>query len=153
MGLPWALLLIDEFSCMRRLQTNLSYLAGLADKERKPTQLSHPYPPFLKPPPLNTSIKLRQVQAEDGNEAKTDILDREETAKYIGELYTRLQALFPDIDPNKEPNIRPPVQAPNSTQSGSQTPSQASPVPGKQLTPTLATSAPPQAMAMSAPAP
>lgn len=129
---------------MRRLQTNLAYLAGLADKERKPTQPSQPYPAFLKPPPLNTSIKLRQVQAEDGTEARTDIVDREETAKYIGELYRRLQTLFPDIDPNKEPGVRPPAQTPSSTQSGAQTPGQASPVPGKQTTPTLATSAPPQ---------
>lgn len=134
----------DYLGCMRRLQTNLAYLAGLADKERKPTQPSQPYPAFLKPPPLNTSIKLRQVQAEDGTEARTDIVDREETAKYIGELYRRLQTLFPDIDPNKEPGVRPPAQTPSSTQSGAQTPGQASPVPGKQTTPTLATSAPPQ---------
>ncbi|KAJ8125687.1 hypothetical protein O1611_g7952 [Lasiodiplodia mahajangana] len=136
----------DYVGCMRRLQTNLAYLAGLADGERKPTRPSQPYPAYLKPPPLDTSIKLRQVQTQDGEEAKTDIIDREETAKYIGELYRRLQALFPDIDPNKEPTIRPPAQAPNSVQSGAQTPGQASPVPGKQPTPTLATSAPPQPM-------
>ncbi|KAI0863692.1 hypothetical protein F4860DRAFT_47586 [Xylaria cubensis] len=143
----------DYIGCMRRLQTNLAYLAGLADKERKPTQPSQPYPAFLKPPPLNTGIKLRQVQAQDGNEVKTEIIDREETAKYIGELYRKLQSLFPDIDPNKEPGIRPQAQAANSTQSGTQTPSQASPVPGKQPTPTLATSAPPQLMAMGVSAP
>ncbi|KAI1277546.1 hypothetical protein F5Y07DRAFT_89555 [Xylaria sp. FL0933] len=130
--------------CMRRLQTNLGYLAGLADKERKPTQPSPPYPVYLKPPPLNISIKLRQVQSQDGGEVKTDIIDREETTKYIGELYKKLQALFPDIDPNKEPSFRPTAPALNSAQSGSQTPGQASPVPGKQSTPTLSTSAPPQ---------
>ncbi|KAI1130513.1 hypothetical protein F5Y10DRAFT_114597 [Nemania abortiva] len=139
----------DYVGCMRRLQTNLAYLAGMADKEKRPTQPSQPYPPYLKPPPLDTSIKLRQVQAEDGGETKTDIIDREETAKYIGELYKRLQALFPDIDPNKEPTIRLPAQVPNSAQSGAQTPGQASPVPGKQQTPTLATSAPPQPMSAS----
>ncbi|RYC58738.1 hypothetical protein CHU98_g7470 [Xylaria longipes] len=143
----------DYVGCMRRLQTNLAYLAGLADKERKPTQPSQPYPAFLKPPPLNTSIKLRQMQAQDGTEIKADNTDREETAKYMGELYRRLQALYPDIDPNKEPSIRPPAQAPNSTQSGTQTPNQASPVPGKQPTPTLATSAPPQSMTMGVPVP
>ncbi|KAI0904674.1 hypothetical protein F4823DRAFT_614167 [Ustulina deusta] len=142
----------DYIHCMRRLQTNLAYLAGLADKERKPTQPSQLYPAYLKPPPLNTSIKLRQVQAPDGGEVKTDIIDREETTKYIGELYKRLQGLFPDIDPNKEHGIRPTAQAPNSTQSGSQTPGQASPVPGKQSTPTLATSAPPQSAATGIPA-
>lgn len=148
MNFSGRLFLIDKFSCMRRLQTNLAYLAGLADKERKPTQPSQPYPAYLKPPPLNTNIKLRQMQAQDGSEAKPDIIDREETAKYIGELYRRLQALFPDIDPNKEPGARHPGQAPGSTQSGAQTPSQASPVPGKQPTPTLATSAPPQPTTM-----
>ncbi|KAI1119443.1 hypothetical protein F5Y14DRAFT_3413 [Nemania sp. NC0429] len=134
----------DYVGCMRRLGTNLSYLAGIADKERKPTQPLQPYPAYLKPPPLNTSIKLRQVQAQDGSEATTDITDREETAKYIGDLYKRLQALFPDIDPNKEPGARLPAQAPSLTQSGAQTPGQASPVPGKQSTPTLPNSAPPQ---------
>ncbi|KAI1304560.1 hypothetical protein F5Y03DRAFT_173558 [Xylaria venustula] len=141
----------DYISCMRRLQTNLAYLAGLADKERKPTQPSQPYPAYLKPPPLNTSIKLRQVQTQDGGEVKTDIIDREETTKYIGELYKKLQALFPDIDPNKEPAIRPSGQVINTTQSGSQTPGQASPVPGKQSTPTFATSAPPQAATIGIP--
>jgi hypothetical protein len=136
---------------MRRLQTNLAYLAGLADKERKPTQPSTPYPAYLKAPILNTGIKLRQVQAQDGSEVKTSIPDREDTAKYIGELYKRLQALFPDIDPNKEPGVRPAAQAPNATQSGSQTPGQASPVPGKQPTPTPATTAPLQPMSMSVP--
>ncbi|TGJ78550.1 hypothetical protein E0Z10_g10211, partial [Xylaria hypoxylon] len=135
-----------------QLQTNLAYLAGLADKERKPTQPSQPYPAYLKPPPLNTSIKLRQVQAQEGSEAKTVSIDREETTKYIGELYRRLQALYPDIDPNKEPSMRPTTQALNSTQSGSQTPGQASPVPGKQSTPTLPTSAPPQPAPMGVPA-
>jgi hypothetical protein len=126
----------DYISCMRRLQTNLAYLAGLADKERKPNQPAQPYPAFLRPPPLNIGIKLRQVQAQDGNEAKNEVIDREDTTRYIGELYKKLQALFPDIDPNKEPSIRPPGQQPNLAASGTQTPGQASPVPGKQATPT-----------------
>ncbi|KAI8635211.1 hypothetical protein F5Y19DRAFT_4047 [Xylariaceae sp. FL1651] len=146
----------DYIQCMRRLQTNLAYLAALADKEKRPAQ---PYPAYLKAPTLNTSIKLRQPQAPDGTENKTEIPDREETVKYIGELYKKLQALYPGIDPNKEPNFqisgsgRPAAQAPNSTQSGSQTPGQASPVPGKQPTPTLASSAPPQSMMSGVTAP
>ncbi|KAJ3576312.1 hypothetical protein NPX13_g3739 [Xylaria arbuscula] len=141
----------DYINCMRRLQTNLAYLAGLADKERKPGQPTQAYPAYLKPPPLNTSIKLRQVQTQEGGEVKTDIIDRDETIKYMGELYKRLQALFPELDPNKEPGVRN-VQAINSTQSGSQTPGQASPVPGKQSTPTLANSAPPQPPTTGVPA-
>jgi hypothetical protein len=141
-------LLIDKIRCMRRLQANLGYLAVLADKERKLTQPSPPYPVYLKAPPLNTSIKLRQVQAPDGSEVKTDVSDREDTAAYIGELYKKLQALFPDIDPNAEPSLRPAGQAPNATKSGSQTPGQASPVPGKQQTPTLPNFPPPQPTTM-----
>ncbi|KAI0516729.1 hypothetical protein F5B22DRAFT_606303 [Xylaria bambusicola] len=143
----------DYIHCMRRLQTNLAYLAGLADKERKPTQPSQQFPAYLKPPPLNASIKLRQVQTQEGGEVKTDMIDREETIKYIGELYKKLQALFPEMDPNKEPGARPTAQAINSTQSGSQTPGQASPVPGKQSTPIMTTSAPPQLMNTGVPAP
>ncbi|KAI0390967.1 hypothetical protein F5Y17DRAFT_442492 [Xylariaceae sp. FL0594] len=145
------LLTQDYIQCMRRLQTNLSYLAALADKERKPAQQSQPHPLYLKAPTLNTNVRLRQAQ--DGSEAKTDAPDREETAKYLAELYKKLQALFPDVDPNKEPgNTRPPGQGPNMNQSGSQTPGHASPVPGKQPTPTPATSAPPHFIAMGAPA-
>ncbi|KAI0409546.1 hypothetical protein F4802DRAFT_544455 [Xylaria palmicola] len=145
--------LAEEYvGCMRRLQANLAYLAGLADKERKPNQPSQPYPAFLKPPTLNINIKLRPMQGQDGTEVKTDSPDREETIKYIRELYKKLQALFPDIDPNKEPSIRTQAQSHNSTQSGTQTPAQASPAPGKQSTPTLATSAPPQPTTTGIPA-
>jgi len=136
---------------MVRLQKNLSYLAGLADKERKPTQPSQSHPVFLKAPTLNTNIKLRQTQTQDGSDPKMEAPDREETSKYIGELYKKLQALFPDVDPNREPSsIRPSAQGPNTGQTGSQTPGHSSPVPGKQATPTLAASAPPQLMPMGA---
>ncbi|KAI0203794.1 hypothetical protein F4808DRAFT_415829 [Astrocystis sublimbata] len=130
----------EYVNCMRRLQTNLAFLAGLADKERKPSQPAQPHPVFLKPPPLNASIKRKQAQMLDqnGKDVMTDITDREETVKSLWDLYKKLQALYPDVDPNKEPGVRPPGQAPGSAQSGTQTPSQASPVPGKQPTPTLA---------------
>lgn len=136
---------------MRRLQANLSYLAGMTDKDRKPS--SPPYPAYLKAPTLNTNIKLRQMQAQDGSEIIGETPDRAETAKYIGELYKKLQALFPDVDPNKEPVVRPTAHASNTTYSGSQTPGQASPVPGKQPTPTLASSAPPHSVTMGVSAP
>ncbi|KAI2635449.1 hypothetical protein GGS21DRAFT_515902 [Xylaria nigripes] len=136
--------------CMRRLQTNLAYLAAIVDKPRKPPQISQLYPAFLKPPILNINMKTRKVLNEDGIEIEIGPSDREETAKYFAELYGKLQALFPELDPNKEPPMRPFPQASHAAlmQSGSQTPGQSSPVPGKQATPTLASSAPPQPTTM-----
>ncbi|KAI1333079.1 hypothetical protein F5Y16DRAFT_354746 [Xylariaceae sp. FL0255] len=144
----------DYFQCMRRLQTNLTYLAAIADK--KGQQL--PCPAYLKPPTLNTSIKLRGPAAPDGTETKIELPDREETSKFIIDLYKKLQGLYPGVDPNREPTFTMPsgsgragAQGPGSTASGTQTPSQASPVPGKQKTPTMANSAPPQTAGISAP--
>ncbi|OTB15521.1 hypothetical protein K445DRAFT_108729 [Daldinia sp. EC12] len=134
----------DYLHCMRRLQTNLTYLAALADKKGNVT--AGPCPSYLKPPPLNTSIKLRMMLGPDGSENQ-EAPDRGETAKYIQELYKKLQALYPGIDPNKEPTITGPggrqnAQHPNAAKPGPpRTPGQ--PSPGGQQTPKMATSAPP----------
>ncbi len=132
---------------MRRLQTNLSYLAALTN--RKDQTMPAPCPAYLKAPPLNTNVQVRQTQGPDGAESKVDPLDREATAKYLQELYRKLQSLFPGIDPNKEPTMpvpgtRPGGQVINVPKPGSQTPSQASPISGSNKTPKMATSGPPQ---------
>ncbi|KAI0482861.1 hypothetical protein GGR56DRAFT_211160 [Xylariaceae sp. FL0804] len=135
----------DYVQCMRRISTNLSYLATLAD--RKSNTAAQPCPAYLKAPPLNTSIKLRQVQGPDSTEVASETTDREETAKYIAELYKKLQALYPGVDPNKEPpNAISSGRPINTSKTGSQTPGQASPVPGKQDTPILANAGTPQAV-------
>ncbi|KAH9909126.1 hypothetical protein F4778DRAFT_214448 [Xylariomycetidae sp. FL2044] len=136
----------DYVNCMRRLQSNLTYLAALAD--RKPNVTTPPYPAYMKAPPLNASVKLRQTQGPDGSENKPEFADREETAKYLQSLYKKLQDLFPGVDASKEPAYSIPgsrASGPgsNTSKTGSQTPSQASPVPGKQKTPKMGTSAPP----------
>ncbi|KAK8128296.1 hypothetical protein PG984_009404 [Apiospora sp. TS-2023a] len=137
------LLAQDYLQCMRRLQTNLSYLAALADK--KGALQAPPCPMYLKPPPLHTKVKLRPMQNPDGGEAKPEASDREETAKYMTDLYIKLQGLYPDIDPSKEPAYQVPANRSNNTKPGAQTPSQASPVPGNKKTPTMSsTPAPPQ---------
>ncbi|KAI1341572.1 hypothetical protein F5Y15DRAFT_360889 [Xylariaceae sp. FL0016] len=145
-------LLAEEYvQFMRRISTNLSYLAALAD--RKGNAPMQQCPAYLRPPPLNTNIKLRH-QGPDGAEIQSETSDRAETAKYIGELYKKLQGLYPGIDPTKEPAF------PGTTgraggqtaKPGSQTPGQASPVPGKQTTPTLSAMGPSQVGAnLSAP--
>ncbi|KAI0843211.1 hypothetical protein F5Y06DRAFT_292194 [Hypoxylon sp. FL0890] len=146
------LLAQDYLHCMRRLQTNLTYLAALADKKGNVT--AAPCPTYMKAPPLNTSIKLKMIAGPDGSESQ-EAPDRAETAKYIQELYKKLQSLYPGIDPNKEPTFpvasgRQGTQPPNVAKPGARTPGQPSPVPGKQKTPKMSTSAPPSGINMMA---
>jgi hypothetical protein len=92
---------------MRRLQANLAYMATLAD--RKPDTKPSPCPAFLTAPNLTLSVKLRaQPIVPEGGDYKIDsVTDREERDIAIKELYARLQACFPGIDPTKEPAFRP----------------------------------------------
>ena len=91
---------------MRRLQANLSYMATLAD--RKPDTKLAPAPGYLTAPNLTLSVKLRaQPIVPEGGDFKIDpVTDREERDLAIKELYGRLQACYPGIDPNKEPQMR-----------------------------------------------
>ena len=89
---------------MRRLQANLTYLAALAD--RKTSASAPACPAYLTPPPLNLSIKMRAAAPAPGEATETPsdpTADRLERDKVIKELYRRLQAVFPGIDPKKEP--------------------------------------------------
>lgn len=88
---------------MRRLQGNLTYLAALAD--RKGGQLPV-CPAHLMAPNLNHSIKLRTqppAQPDSADRPLEPNADREERDKFMKDMYKRLQALFPGIDPTKEP--------------------------------------------------
>ncbi|KAI0147605.1 hypothetical protein GGR57DRAFT_247964 [Xylariaceae sp. FL1272] len=144
----------DYIQCMRRLQTNLTYLAALVDK--KPQAQVPPCPAYLKAPPLSTHIKMRQAPTADGVEHKMEPTDREETVRYLEGLYTQLQGLYPGIDPNKEPAFRMTggpgragAQGGTNSTPGTQTPGHTSPTPGQQPTPTMANSAPPTSGAPS----
>jgi hypothetical protein len=92
---------------MRRLQTNLSYMAALAD--RKPDTKLPPRPAYLTAPKLTLSIRLRaQPIVPEGSDFKMDpVTDREERDLAMKELYARLAACYPGVDPNKEPSQRP----------------------------------------------
>lgn len=130
--------------CMRRLQGNLTYLAALAD--RKGAQLP-PCPAYLSPPPLNLNLKMRSqppVQPDSSEKQLDPNTDREERDKFIKEMYKKLQALFPGIDPKKEPahqmtNARA-AQAQQANQNGprptpAQAPNQGSPTPATSQAP------------------
>ncbi|KAF3026897.1 hypothetical protein E8E14_015106 [Neopestalotiopsis sp. 37M] len=146
-------LLLQDFShCMRRLQGNLAYLAHMADNKKAASGQAAAHPSYMKPPPLSTKVRIRPMPPPEGSEGKTvEPSKREDTIKYFNDLYTKLQQLYPGVDYNKEPALPPPgarpgPQGPNahkamSSQSNIQ---MASPVPGKQPTPKLATSGPPQ---------
>lgn len=132
----------DYAHCMRRLQGNLSYLAALADRKGNVHVPAHPA--YIAPPPWNLSIKLRKpATAPPQSDAKLDpTADREERVKYISELYSKLQALFPGVDPKTEPPQPPrPQGQPGGPQAHGQRP------PGQQNTPVPQPQGPPQAMA------
>ena len=111
---------------MRRLQGNLTYMAGLAD--RKPETKAQPCPAYLSAPPLNLSLKLRPPPpGMEGQDIKDPVADREDRDKSLKDLYLRLQKVFPGFDPKKEPLIRPgqkpgqgPTQASPTTQQAPQ---------------------------------
>ncbi|KAK0701809.1 hypothetical protein B0T26DRAFT_659725 [Lasiosphaeria miniovina] len=111
----------DYAQCMRRLQANLTYLAALAD--RKPSVQVPPCPAYLMPPPLNLNIRLRVPQSTPDDSTEPSInpsVDRPDRDKLMKDLYRKLQALFPGIDPRKEPA----AQMPNTRAPPGQHPSQ-----------------------------
>lgn len=127
--------LTEGSRCMRRLQGNLSYLAALAD--RKGAQLP-PCPAHLMAPSLNQSIKMRSQPStqSDSSEKQLDPnADREERENFLKEMYQKLQALFPGIDPRREPAFQtrggqgqPPNQS-GPRPAGAQASNQGSPAP------------------------
>ncbi len=147
--------MLGVFRCMRRLQANLAYLASLAD--RKGAVPVGKGPQLLTPPSLNLRIKLRgqtptPTPASDSSEPnKTDPnADLEDRDKYLKELYRRLQALYPGVDPKKEPAFPPAGPGANQKQGPGSGPGSNQPSPAPQKTPQMATvSAPPQAQAVA----
>jgi len=109
----------DYTHCIRRLHTNLAYMAVLAD--RKSVQ-APPNPAYLMPPPLNLKLKLRVPKTAPGApDGATELppdpnSDREERDQLLKDLYKRLQALFPGVDPRKEPPPQPPNARPGGQQ-------------------------------------
>ncbi|KAN0104835.1 hypothetical protein V8E51_010580 [Hyaloscypha variabilis] len=111
----------EYYECMRRLQCNLAYLAAIADRSHKPSSQipAHPAimfapPPSQKPSGQHTpsSISSPTTKKEDSSEDKKPDQDvkrpeemEAERALAVGDLYKKLQALFPGVDPKKEPPV------------------------------------------------
>lgn len=125
------------FSCMRRLQANLAYLAALAD--RKGNVQVPPSPAYLSSPPLNMTLKVR-LQTPPGDVAENNpdpTTDRQERSSYLTELYNKLQALFPNVDPKKEPAFQTPAR-PQGQHPGQQGIAQGQRPPSHQASPGMA---------------
>jgi hypothetical protein len=101
---------------MKRLQSNLAYLAAIADRSHKPSSQIPAHPAMMLPPP----IKLRATNINPTSSPNSDDKEEGDTKKpetnaerieSLKDYYKQLQALFPGVDPNKEPPIPQPNPA------------------------------------------
>lgn len=99
---------------MRRLQGNLAYLAAIADRSHKPSSQIPAHPQIMSAPPLapknsqpkspSTALSSDGPKKEEPEDKKHSPEDAEEDrGEIIKDLYKKLQALFPGVDPKKEP--------------------------------------------------
>ena len=111
--------------CMRRLQCNLAYLAAIADRSHKPSSQIPAHPAIISAPPrfqkssqhgqTTPSTSSPPTKKEDPSGSTSDEKKpeqdkkpeemEEERALALGDLYKKLQALFPGVDPKKEPPV------------------------------------------------
>lgn len=74
---------------MQRLQSNLAYLAAIADRSHKPISTIQPHPQIMAAPTLATA---KVEKTADGTATSNNA---SETAEIIKKQYIRLQELFP----------------------------------------------------------
>lgn len=99
---------------MRRLQSNLAYLAAIADRSHKPAAQipSHPaimFAPTLTYKPAHT-IPISAPTNDDDPASKPEE-GHEDRREILKEAYERLQALYPGVDPKKDTPAGPPNAA------------------------------------------
>lgn len=106
----------DLDRCMRRLQSNLAYLAVIADRSHKPSSQIPPHPSIMSAPALtprssqpNSTISgspKAETKTEEAEESKIEGID-DDHSESLKEQYKKLQALFPGVDPKKEAPAQP----------------------------------------------
>ncbi|KAE8447781.1 hypothetical protein EG329_010175 [Mollisiaceae sp. DMI_Dod_QoI] len=101
----------EYVECMRRLQSNLAYLAAIADRSHKPSSQIPPHPAIMSAPPLSprpstnsTSSPKSDAKKEESEDKKIEDI-QEDQSEILKDLYKKLQALFPGVDPKKEPQV------------------------------------------------
>jgi hypothetical protein len=137
---------------MKRLQSNLAYLAAIADRSHKPSSQIPAHPaimlaPSIKPRTTNSvsSSSPKTEDRADGMEDKKPDTSDAERIETLKDYYKQLQALFPGVDPNKEPVLPQPnaaartqaqqmaAQQAQAQQMASQHGGQSNPMAGKQI--------------------
>ncbi|RFU30580.1 hypothetical protein B7463_g5802, partial [Scytalidium lignicola] len=105
----------EYLECMRRLQSNLAYLASIADRSHKPSNQIPPHPAIMSAPNLSqkpakapkiTDSTTASPTKDESTEERKFAFSNEDRDKILKELYKRLQALFPGVDPKKEPPLQ-----------------------------------------------
>ncbi|OWO97792.1 hypothetical protein B2J93_8903 [Marssonina coronariae] len=104
----------EYVECMRRLQSNLAYLAAIADRSHKPSSQIPPHPAILVAPGLNpkpvAGAGAAAADSAAGNEEMGEQASADESrGALLREQYKQLQALFPGVEVKKEA----PIQAGN----------------------------------------
>jgi hypothetical protein len=95
---------------MRRLQSNLAYLAAIADRSHKPSSQIPPHPAIMYAPAITTKpLKIAaldspsdETKKEEGDDKKPDELEEEDRVALLKDQYKKLADLFPGVDPRKE---------------------------------------------------
>ena len=85
---------------MRRLQSNLAYLAAIADRSHKPSSQIPPHPQIMLAPAFTSRIKADEEKDDKSGGVESD----SERIGLLNKQYTRLQELFPGADLQKERN-------------------------------------------------
>jgi len=96
---------------MRRLQSNLAYLAAIADRSHKPSSQIPPHPAIMTAPSITPKPPLKcpssdesETKEEDSDKKKLDEQD-EDRVEMLKDQYKKLQDLFPGVDPKKDPQM------------------------------------------------
>lgn len=96
---------------MRRLQSNLAYLAAIADRSHKPSSQIPPHPAIMTAPSITSKPPLKfpfpdesETKEEDSGEKKKEKEEEpdEDRVEVLKDQYKRLQDLFPGVDFKKD---------------------------------------------------
>jgi len=95
---------------MRRLQSNLAYLAAIADRSHKPSSQIPPHPAIMHAPAITVkALKIASLDSpsdgtkkEEGEDKKPEELQEEDRVELLKDQYKKLADLFPGVDPRKE---------------------------------------------------
>jgi len=101
----------EYVECMRRLQSNLAYLAAIADRSHKPSSQIPPHPAIMTAPSITSKPALKfpfpdetETKEEDSDAKKKENMEEldEDRVEVLKDQYKKLQDLFPGVDFKKD---------------------------------------------------